>query len=49
VKRLGEKPTVIEFVADGASIEVAVRPEHRALAAGQAPANSPANRTETSD
>lgn len=35
VKRLGEKPIIIEFVADGAGIEVAVTPEHRTLAGGR--------------
>jgi len=32
VKRLGDKPIVIELAADGRSIEVAARPEHHALA-----------------
>ena len=34
VKRLGEKPVVVEFMADGARIEVAAKAEHRALVAG---------------
>jgi hypothetical protein len=34
LRRLGEKPVVIEFESDGARIEVAARAEHRALAAG---------------
>lgn len=35
VKRLGDKPIIIEFAADGGDhIEVAARPEHRALATG---------------
>jgi hypothetical protein len=31
VKRLGDKTIIIEFVANGANIEVAARAEHRAL------------------
>jgi hypothetical protein len=34
VKRLGDKPVVIEFAAEGAKIEVAGKAEHRALVAG---------------
>ena len=34
VKRLGDKPVVIEFAAGGARIEVAARAEHRALVTG---------------
>lgn len=34
MKRLGDKPVVIEFVSDGAKIEVAAGAEHRALATG---------------
>ena len=34
VKRLGDKPVVIEFAADGARIEVAAKAEHRALVTG---------------
>ena len=34
VKRLGDKPVVIEFASDGAKIEVAAKTEHRALATG---------------
>lgn len=34
VKRLGDKPVVIEFAADGAEIEVAAKAEHRALVTG---------------
>jgi len=34
VKRLGDKPIIIEFAADGAEIQVAARPEQRALVAG---------------
>lgn len=35
VKRLGDKPIIVEFVADGASIEIAAKPEQRALVAGR--------------
>jgi hypothetical protein len=34
VKRLGDRPVVLEFESDGARIEVAARAEHRALVAG---------------
>ncbi len=34
VKRLGDEPIVIGFVADGADIEVAAKPEHRAFVTG---------------
>jgi hypothetical protein len=34
VKRLGERPVVIEFASDGAKVEVAARAEHRALVTG---------------
>jgi hypothetical protein len=34
VKRLGDTPIIVEFVADRANIEVAARPEHRTLVAG---------------
>jgi hypothetical protein len=34
VKRLGDRPVVVEFESDGARIEVAARAEHRALVAG---------------
>jgi hypothetical protein len=34
VKRLGDSPVVIEFASAGATIEVAARPEHRALVTG---------------
>jgi hypothetical protein len=34
VKRLGDKPVVIEFASGGARIEVAARAEHRALVTG---------------
>jgi hypothetical protein len=34
VKRLGDKPVVIEFASGQASIEIAVKPEHRALMTG---------------
>jgi hypothetical protein len=34
VKRLGDKPIVIEFASDGARIEVAAKGEHRALVSG---------------
>ena len=34
VKRLGDTPVVLEFVAEGATIEVAAREEHRALVTG---------------
>ena len=34
VKRLGDKPIVIAFVAEGADIEVAAKPEQRALVTG---------------
>ena len=34
VKRLGDKPTIIAFVADRAEIEVAAKPEQRALVTG---------------
>jgi hypothetical protein len=36
VKRLGDRPVVLEFESDGARIEVAARAEHRALVAGPA-------------
>ena len=34
LKRLGDKPIIIEFASDGAKIQVAARAEHRALLAG---------------
>ena len=34
VKRLGDKPIIIEFVADGADIEVAAKPEQRPRVTG---------------
>lgn len=34
VKRLGDKPIVVAFAADGAEIEVAAKPEHVALVKG---------------
>jgi hypothetical protein len=34
VKRLGDNPVVIEFESDGSRIEVAARPEQRALVIG---------------
>lgn len=34
VKRLGDTPIVIEFAADRANLEVAAKPEHRALVTG---------------
>jgi hypothetical protein len=34
VKQLGDKPVVMEFASGGARIEVAARPEHRALVTG---------------
>jgi hypothetical protein len=34
VKRLGDKPVVIEFASDGAKVEIASRAEDRALAIG---------------
>lgn len=34
VKRLGDKPVVIEFASGGAKIEVAARARHRALVTG---------------
>jgi hypothetical protein len=34
VKRLGDKPVVVEFTSEGAKIEVAAKPEHRALLNG---------------
>ena len=34
VKRIGDKPVVIEFASDGVKIEIATRARHRALAAG---------------
>jgi hypothetical protein len=34
VKRLGDKPVVIELASGGARIEVAARAEHRALVTG---------------
>ena len=34
VKRLGDKPVVMEFASGGARIEVAARAEHRALVTG---------------
>jgi hypothetical protein len=34
VKRLGDAPVVFEFAVDGASIEVAAKPEQRALVTG---------------
>jgi hypothetical protein len=34
VRRLGDDPVVFEFTANGASIEVAARAEHRALVPG---------------
>jgi Protein of unknown function (DUF2550) len=42
VKRLGETPTVIEFVSDAAKFEVAARAEHRTLVTGPfAPSSAP--------
>jgi len=44
VKRLGDKPVVMKFVAGGAEIEVASRPEHGALVTGPftpSPASAP--------
>jgi hypothetical protein len=35
VKRLGDNPVVVEFAADGATIEVAARAGHRALVTGR--------------
>lgn len=35
VKRIGDTPIIIEFAADRANIEVAGRPEHRALMTGR--------------
>jgi hypothetical protein len=34
VKRLGDKPVVIEFASDGVKIQIATRARHRALATG---------------
>jgi Protein of unknown function (DUF2550) len=34
VKRLGDKPAVIELMSGEATVEIAVRPEHRSLAVG---------------
>jgi hypothetical protein len=34
VKRLGDEPVVVEFTSVGAKIEVAAKPEHRALLTG---------------
>jgi Protein of unknown function (DUF2550) len=34
VKRLGDNPVVVEFMADGAKIEVAGKTDHRALVTG---------------
>jgi hypothetical protein len=34
VKRLGDKPTVIEFASNGANFEVAARADHRTLVTG---------------
>ncbi len=34
VKRLGDKPVVIEFACRGAKIEVAAKAEHQALVTG---------------
>src|SRR4051812_45079107 len=34
VKRLGDQPIVFEFAVDGAKIEVAAKPEHRASVTG---------------
>jgi hypothetical protein len=34
VKRLGDKPVVIEFASDSAKVEIASRAEDRALAIG---------------
>lgn len=34
VKRMGDKPVVVEFTSDVAKIEVAAKPEDRALASG---------------
>jgi hypothetical protein len=40
VKRLGDKPIVVEFTSEGAKIEVAAKPENRALVSG--PFSTPA-------
>jgi hypothetical protein len=34
VKRLGDRPVVVEFTSERAKIEVAAKPEHRALVSG---------------
>jgi hypothetical protein len=34
VKRLGERPSVTEFASDGATIQVAARPDHQSLVTG---------------
>lgn len=34
MKRLGDTPIIIEFASDDANIEIAARPEHRALLTG---------------
>jgi hypothetical protein len=44
VKRLGDKPVVIQFASDRARIEVAARAEHRSLVAGPLTSSSEAVR-----
>jgi hypothetical protein len=39
LKRLGDKPVVIEFASGSAKIEVAARAEHHALVTGPMPAS----------
>jgi hypothetical protein len=34
VKRLGDKPIVVELISEGAKVEVAARPENCTLATG---------------
>ena len=45
LKRLGDKPVVIEFASGSATIEVAAKAEHRALVTGPMTASpAPASR-----
>jgi hypothetical protein len=43
VKRLGDKPVVIELRSGNAAVEIAVRPEHRKLAIGPFTTRTTAN------
>jgi hypothetical protein len=47
VKRLGDKPVVIEFASGAGKIEVAARAEHRALVSGPLTAAEPPMPTAT--